>query len=259
MTKYFYDNNIGHFLITEAEEAAHQGAGNPDSNAPEKEGLEQDDQKQPMSFKSIMADEKIIALKAQLSAKKTQFDRDIQALNLQMTNTKAAISKELVDKDTNAIKTAYDPSEVDPKVLELETKILTRTITYNTESSNIDKQILQRKIELSKELKESEIVKQEGIRKLQMLNESMLAKCKICVSPLIGEEMPIKNKFDFNRALKTFSLLYGKNSKDGYYVVLVDNNDVEEFYTAFLNAGYDKEDLVETIVPQLIDRTNFIL
>ena len=125
---------------------------------------------------------------------------------------------------------------------------------YNNKKVNLDKQLNSRAEAISK-TNESIIIPQ----KYQSLNESNLKNAKVYLNNFIinDDEHILKNMNDFKRLMKNSNLLYGKD-KGGYFVICVDQDDFDELQDILDYAGFLKEDIIDCIMPQVLDRQNFV-
>lgn len=67
----------------------------------------------------------------------------------------------------------------------------------------------------------------------------------------------LKGMADFKRAFKDTDLLYGKD-KNGYFVVCVDQEDFNTLYDTLEENSYLRDQIIDTVIPQLFDRHEMI-
>lgn len=242
---YTYDFDKGHYIVED------------DNLAQSDKQQQQDNQKNSeqnneiKSFKSVESDETIMNLTKTLNDKKSVYDREMAALNTQLAAAKNQVASKVNDEQSGG----YDPVATNPDILSLENKILTKKTEYNTFEANIMRQILARKKQLSA-IKEAKDLNMPD-KLVYLINESAVSKCKIYITDLIGEGMPIFNKYSMNRCFKNTNLIYGKD-RNKYFVVLVDEDDVNELYDALISVGYEKEDIQTVILSQLLNRRHMV-
>jgi hypothetical protein len=95
--------------------------------------------------------------------------------------------------------------------------------------------------------------------KYKNLNESNIHSAKIYMDNLIGpdDNKIIKGMVDFKHVFKDTSLLYGKD-KEGYFFVALDTDDFNQATDALEEVGYLRDDILDTIMPQVLDRRSMI-
>ena len=67
----------------------------------------------------------------------------------------------------------------------------------------------------------------------------------------------LRNMHDFKRVLKNTDLLYGKDRK-GYFVVAIDGEDLNKLSDTLEEQGYLRDDILDAIMPQILDRSSMI-
>ena len=95
--------------------------------------------------------------------------------------------------------------------------------------------------------------------KYKWLNESNIHTAKIYMGDLIApdDQHILKGMADFKRAFKDTDLLYGKD-KNGYFVVCVDQEDFNTLYDTLEENSYLRDQIIDTVIPQLFDRHEMI-
>ena len=68
----------------------------------------------------------------------------------------------------------------------------------------------------------------------------------------------LKGMADFKRAFKDTDLLYGKD-RNGYFLIAVDKEDLDKVYDTLEELGYLRDEIIDTFIPQVLDRTKFIV
>lgn len=254
MEKFVYDIESGHYMyINEDDNSLSNAAQETEEKKTETSDNSQDTQS--ISALPVESDETLTTLNKALSDKKVIFDKDMTNLNNQLSLAQQDISKKMNAKDPKTIGYKYDPSQVDPTILSIQNKILTKQQEWDTFNQSIQKQILARKKELSAMQKAESIGVPYKVR--YMMNESAVSKCKIYIDSLTGEDRPIFNKYSLNKCFKNTNLVYGKDRKR-YFVVIIDQADVDEMYQALLDFGYEFEEIQSTILAGLMDRSHMV-
>ena len=75
---------------------------------------------------------------------------------------------------------------------------------------------------------------------------------------LIDDDHILKGMADFKRAFKDTDLLYGKD-RNGYFLIAVDKEDLDKVYDTLEELGYLRDEIIDTFIPQVLDRTKFIV
>ena len=75
---------------------------------------------------------------------------------------------------------------------------------------------------------------------------------------LIDDDHILKGMVDFKRAFKDTDLLYGKD-RNGYFLIAVDKEDLDKVYDTLEELGYLRDEIIDTFIPQVLDRTKFIV
>ena len=75
---------------------------------------------------------------------------------------------------------------------------------------------------------------------------------------LIDDDHILKGMADFKRAFKDTDLLYGKD-RNGYFLIAVDKEDLDKVYDTLEEIGYLRDEIIDTFIPQVLDRTKFIV
>lgn len=94
--------------------------------------------------------------------------------------------------------------------------------------------------------------------KYRWLNESNIHTAKLYMKGLVGNDDSIlKGMADFKRVFNKANLLYGKDKND-YYVIAIDQEDFDKTFDALQEVGYLRDDIIDHIMPQVLDRKEMI-
>jgi hypothetical protein len=94
--------------------------------------------------------------------------------------------------------------------------------------------------------------------KYKWLNESNIHTAKLYMKGLVGsDESIIKGMADFKRVFNKANLLYGKDKND-YYVIAIDQEDFDKTFDALQEVGYLRDEIIDHIMPQVLDRKEMI-
>lgn len=242
--KYIFDIKRGHFIKQINEEDTTQ-------NTPEIESEEktEDSQEKQNSFKSVENNEKIQEINAKISAETEKFNRESDTQQKLLDQAKAAAS----EKNSDGI---YDPVETDSNVLNIRKKMNDLKKQHYTTLVNLEDQRLQ---VLSSLATANESVMQIP-EKYKFLNESNIHIAKIYMGDLVGQESTksiLKGMSDFKRTFADTTLLYGKD-RNGYFLIILDQEDMDVMYDTLDKVGYLRDDIIDTVMPQLFNRTHLI-
>ena len=111
---------------------------------------------------------------------------------------------------------------------------------------------------LSKLSAANESLRYELPEKYKGLNESNIHTAKIYMGDLVGMENDkaiLKGMSDFKRTFRDTNLLYGKD-RQGYFLIILDQDDMDVMYNTLDEVGYLRDDIINTVMPQLLDRSN---
>lgn len=246
--KYKFNMHTGHYeklnYLNEADESADT---NNDANTDDNKQKSQNNK----SLTNIETPE-VAQLQQQRDSEIAKYNNDIKKYN--------DIINQLTAKHGDAV-TKYQQDEtgtVDPKQI-----------------SDIQKQILQAKKDLSDTVFKQETAKHDfevKILTLQSkllesqynipgkyayLNESNIHTAKVYINSLVSEELPIKGMVDVKHTFKLSQLFYGKD-KDGYFVLCIDQEDFDRMYKALTAVGYTRDEIIDAIMPQVFDRRGLL-
>lgn len=94
--------------------------------------------------------------------------------------------------------------------------------------------------------------------KYKWLNESNIHTAKLYMKGLVGsDDAIIKGMADFKRVFNKANLLYGKDKND-YYVIAIDQEDFDKTFDALQEVGYLRDEIIDHIMPQVLDRKEMI-
>lgn len=249
--KYVYNTKTGHFIKKLNEDDSNVKTDtDQDNNSNTNNSTDNKDDTSTgnTSFKSVESDETIQDLTVKAQENENKFQQD---LNTQQKLLDAA-------KVTASNKTPtgpYDPVMTDTNVLNIMKKINDMTKQHAIDQANFQDQKLAQLQKLS-QTNESYYKIPE---KYKWLNESNIHTAKIYMGNLIKpeEDAPLKGMADFKRAFKDTDLLYGKD-KNGYFVVCVDQEDFNTLYDTLEENSYVRDEIIDTVMPQLFDRHEMI-
>ena len=251
--KYVYNKKTGHFIKKLNEDDSNvstdtQQQQNNNSNTTSSTTDDKDTSTNNASFKSVESDETIQSLNAKIQDNENKFQQDLNTQQKLLDAAKVAASKK-------APTGPYDPVATDADVLNIMKKINDITKQHAIDIANFQDQKLAQLQKLS-QTNESYYKIPE---KYKWLNESNIHTAKIYMGDLIApdDDHILKGMADFKRAFKDTDLLYGKD-RNGYFLIAVDKEDFDKVYDTLEEVGYLRDEIIDTVMPQLFDRHEMI-
>lgn len=251
--KYVYNKKTGHFIKKLNEDDSNvstdtQQQQNNNSNTTSSTTDDKDTSTNNISFKSVESDETIQSLNAKIQDNENKFQQDLNTQQKLLDAAKVAASKKTPTGP-------YDPVATDADVLNIMKKINDITKQHAIDIANFQDQKLAQLQKLS-QTNESYYKIPE---KYKWLNESNIHTAKIYMGDLIApdDQHILKGMADFKRAFKDTDLLYGKD-RNGYFLIAVDKEDFDKVYDTLEEVGYLRDEIIDTVMPQLFDRHEMI-
>ena len=251
--KYVYNKKTGHFIKKLNEDDSNvstdtQQQQNNNSNTTSSTTDNKDTSTNNTSFKSVESDETIQSLNAKIQDNENKFQQDLNTQQKLLDAAKVAASKK-------ATTGPYDPVATDTDVLNIMKKINDITKQHAIDIANFQDQKLAQLQKLS-QTNESYYKIPE---KYKWLNESNIHTAKIYMGDLIApdDDHILKGMADFKRAFKDTNLLYGKD-RNGYFLIAIDKEDFDKVYDTLEEVGYLRDEIIDTVMPQLFDRHEMI-
>ena len=249
--RYVYNKKTGHFIKKLNEDDSNvstdtQQQQNNNSNTTSSTTNDKDTSTNNTSFKSVESDETIQSLNVKIQDNENKFQQDLNTQQKLLDAAKVAASKK-------APTGPYDPVATDADVLNIMKKINDITKQHAIDIANFQDQKLAQLQKLS-QTNESYYKIPE---KYKWLNESNIHTAKIYMGDLIDDDHILKGMADFKRAFKDTDLLYGKD-RNGYFLIAVDKEDFDKVYDTLEEVGYLRDEIIDTVMPQLFDRHEMI-
>ena len=251
--KYVYNKKTGHFIKKLNEDDSNvstdtQQQKNNNSNTTSSTTDDKDTSTNNASFKSVESDETIQSLNAKIQDNENKFQQDLNTQQKLLDAAKVAASKKTPTGP-------YDPVATDADVLNIMKKINDITKQHAIDIANFQDQKLAQLQKLS-QTNESYYKIPE---KYKWLNESNIHTAKIYMGDLIApdDDHILKGMADFKRAFKDTDLLYGKD-RNGYFLIAIDKEDFDKVYDTLEEVGYLRDEIIDTVMPQLFDRHEMI-
>ena len=254
MMKRVWNNKKGHYILVKEDENVQQpqqvNNQSPQQNTGQNQEQQDDNQQPQKSFKSVYQENDIMSFDSNIQKTKKEGDDKVIQLQTQLRQVKEQIKQEIDNGKVTGM--VYNPSEVDPRVTNLELKIL------QTQMDNFSK-LNQLYVDRMKKIQSFAGISEAMISKYgQYLTESKIAACKIYIDPIIDtedrcyREFLFPSKVDFNKLFKDTGMIYGSDKK-GWFVLCVDSEDVEQMTDILVSIGIEKRDIdtyIETVMYQ---------
>lgn len=248
--KYVYNKKTGHFIkkLNEDDSNVSTDTQQQQNNTTSSTTDDKDTSTNNISFKSVESDETIQSLNAKIQDNENKFQQDLNTQQKLLDAAKVAASKKTPTGP-------YDPVATDADVLNIMKKINDITKQHAIDIANFQDQKLAQLQKLS-QTNESYYKIPE---KYKWLNESNIHTAKIYMGDLIApdDDHILKGMADFKRAFKDTDLLYGKD-RNGYFLIAVDKEDFDKVYDTLEEVGYLRDEIIDTVMPQLFDRHEMI-
>ena len=270
--KRIFDIDKGHY-ITIINEANGDTSFNA-SEAPQNQEGKTAEQQQAASTevqqnKSVEDNQDIQRLETQKNAEQKRYDdqmnswnqtydRQIQTLRDTLTAAQTAAASAQTQTAYDKVQTNRDVLTVKKQIADLELKNVEEKCRMQLAHARELNKIENQKLDVLKKMTNEGMMRlPEKYRKV--LNESNIAQAKIYVNNLVGNEDRhiLTGMVDFNHAFADSQLVYGRD-KNGYYVLCIDQEDFNRLYQTMQEVGYHRDDVLATVMPQLLDRSNFI-
>lgn len=252
-SKYRYDINLGHYIPLLEGEAPQTGeTQNQDQNSQEtQQNQEQQTQQQKAQPINLDSDDVV----------KMRQERENVLKNLQDT----------IDKKNNnliqcqqQVADAQNSSDTDQTSLNALQKTMIQAMK---EVSDAQFELAKKKNEYDNKIFQLQAKLVEGIQlafnnlpeKYRNLNESNVQNAKVYISKIFENDYQqrIKGMVDFKKAFANSNLLYGKD-KEGYFVVCVDQEDLNKLTNTLIEIGYDKDEIYGVVLSQMFDRSDLV-
>lgn len=246
--KYIFDINKGHF-IKQLYEADENTANTDNQVTQDNTENNTEDQNNVPSVKSVESNEEVQAINAKISAEKEKFNRESDTQQKLLDQARKAASAKQPTGE-------YDPVETDANVLNIRKKINDLTKQHYNQLTSLEDQ----RLSILSKLSEKRDIRYNLPEKYKGLNESNIHTAKIYMGDLVGADTKksiLKGMADFKRTFKDTNLLYGKD-RQGYFLIILDQDDMDTMYNALDEVGYLRDDIIDTVMPQLFNRCNLI-
>ena len=246
--KYYFDLKTGHYkkvLLTEEAEATQ---GNGQNNQQSNDNTENNNQQTVVQLPNTDSPEI-----AQVQQDKLNKVKALQDNISRLEQNKVLIANKLSDAASKEGADRNQLLSLKKQQFQVESDIEDRKFDIAKIEHDDNIKILKMRMALL----ESEFTDRLP-EKYKWLNESNIHTAKLYMKGLVGsDESIIKGMADFKRVFNKANLLYGKDKND-YYVIAIDQEDFDKTFDALQEVGYLRDEIIDHIMPQVLDRKEMI-
>lgn len=250
-SKYKYDINIGHYVLLLEGEQPQQN--NETQEQSQEQQNNQNQQQANTQIQPINLDsEDVIKMRQEKENVLKRLQDNIEKKTNNVIQCQQAVANLQASQNSeqqqinNAQKTLIQAfKEVSDAKFELAKK-----------TNEYDNKIFQLQAKLVESIQSARDTLPE---KYQNLNESNVQNAKVYISKIFENDYQqrIKGMVDFKKAFANSNLLYGKD-KDGYFVVCLDQEDLNKLTNTLVEIGYNKDEIYGVVLSQMFDRSDLV-
>lgn len=253
-----YDITLGHYVpVYEDDNNAATTDAAQDTDAQKEESKD--------TNKSTEENADIRKLNADLDSENKNYAQQKQSIQ-NTFNTNIQTARDVLTAATDAASrteasSSYDKVQTNRDVLSAKKKILDLELKYAQDINRIElnhamkvNAIENTRLQILSKMNNEKF---SGLpAKYRSLNESNINQAKLYMNTLISEddETPIRGMVDFKRCFQDTDIVYGKD-KTGFYMLCLDRDDFNKIMSALQSAGYMRDELLGTLMPQILNRT----
>lgn len=236
MTQYKFDMKIGHYVVINEGEVPAENQGSQEQNQTQEKA----------ALKNLQTEE-INQLEKDKLAKLDSMQKDID----KMQENILQIQNKIAEAQGNEETSQQQLNDLQKQLIQAKYDLEVKKFDKAKEEADRNKVIL----DAQKKLLEAMHMKFTMPKKYRNLSESNIHNAKIYLNKLVqnDDEHILKGMTDFKRAFGTSELLYGKD-KEGFFAVCIDENDFNKLNNTLEEVGYLRDEIIDTIMPQLFDR-----
>lgn len=267
-----FDIELGHYRTVNEDDntgfAASESPQNQEGEQKAEQNQQQQQNVQQEQNKSVEQNEKIQQINVELDAENKRYAAQKQTVtntyNVQKQSAQdilTAATDAASDSDTTSL---YDKVATSRDVIAAKKKILDLDMKFAEDINNIElnharkvNTIENNRLQILSQLNNEGFLRLP--EKYHFLNESNVQQAKIYLNNLVRNEddFIIRDMNGFKRVFKDSELVYGKD-KTGYYVLCVDTDDFNKLYGTMEEAGYLRDEIFSTVMPQVLDRSGML-
>lgn len=250
-SKYRYDMNIGHYVLL-LEGEAPQADGTQEQNQNQQQQQQNTEQQKPQVQPINLDSEDVIKMRQAKENALKQLQDTIEkktnnAIQCQQSVANLQAKEDVKQEELNAAQKT---------LIQAQKEVADAKFELAKKTNEFDNKIFQ----LQAQLVESIQIARDTIpQKYQGLNESNVQNAKVYITKIFENDFQqrIKGMVDFKKAFANSNLLYGKD-KDGYFVVCLDQEDLNKLTSTLIEIGYDKDEIYGVVLSQMFDRSDLV-
>lgn len=206
--------------------------------------VNQTEQPKPASIVNLNTAE-IVQMKADKSKKLEDYQKTIS----QIDDKKRQLQTKLAQSQDQNLQQS-ELNSIQRQIIQLENDICKKKYEMATAEYQEQTKILQA---------QSKLVETRMYPKYPCLHESNIYKAKIYFTKLFENDpqQRVQTMNDLKKIFAESNILIGKD-KDGYYGVCVDQEDFNNIVNSLEKAGFNRNDAINIILPQIFNRTNLL-
>lgn len=243
-SKYKYDMNIGHYVLLLEGEA-------PQDNT-QVDQTQQNQQIQQQAQLINLDSEDVIKMRQERENVLKQLQDTIEKKNNNAIQCQQAIAD--MQAADNVDQTQLNAAQ--KTYIQAQKEVSDAKFELAKKSNEYDNKIFQLQAKLVESI---QIAKDTLPEKYLNLNESNVQNAKVYITKIFANDyrQRIKGMVDFKKAFASSNLLYGKD-KDGYFVVCLDQEDLNKLTNTLIEIGYDKDEIYSVVLSQMFDRSDLV-
>lgn len=267
-----FDIELGHYRTVNEDDntgfAASESPQNQEGEQKAEQNQQQQQNVQQEQNKSVEQNEKIQQINVELDAENKRYAAQKQTVtntyNVQKQSAQDILTAATDAASDSDMTSLYDKVATSRDVIAAKKKILDLDMKFAEDINNIElnharkvNTIENNRLQILSQLNNEGFLRLP--EKYHFLNESNVQQAKIYLNNLVRNEddFIIRDMNGFKRVFKDSELVYGKD-KTGYYVLCVDTDDFNKLYGTMEEAGYLRDEIFSTVMPQVLDRSGML-
>ena len=251
-SKYRYDMNIGHYVLL-LEGEAPQTDGTQEQGQNQQQNQEQNKEQAKPQVQPINLDSAdVIKMRQEKENVLKRLQDEVEKKNNNAIQCQQAVANLQAGKNTEQAQL----NAAQKTLIQAQKEISDAKFELAKKSNEYDNKIYQLQTQLVESIQAARDTLPE---KYQNLNESNVQNAKVYISKIFENDFQqrIKGMVDFKKAFANSNLLYGKD-KDGYFVVCLDQEDLNKLTSTLIEIGYDKDEIYGVVLSQMFDRSDLV-
>ena len=250
-SKYRYDMNIGHYVLL-LEGEAPQTDGTQEQNQDQEQNKEHQETQKPQVQPINLDSEDVVKMRQE----KENVIKQLQETITKKTNNAIQCQQVVanIQNSENSDQTQLNAAQ--KTLIQAFKEVSDAKFELAKKSNEYDNKIFQLQTKLVESI---QMARDTLPEKYQGLNESNVQNAKVYITKIFENDFQqrIKGMVDFKKAFANSNLLYGKD-KDGYFVVCLDQEDLNKLTSTLIEIGYDKDEIYGVVLSQMFDRSDLV-